>query len=89
MATAVSEETLRIPGGVEHDEPLTAPHAQSPPEPLTVGAAGQQAVEARVAREDGRLFGFGAYAPQPLQLLRVGQHEAVHEGFAVREQPLR
>ncbi|MFI5830148.1 hypothetical protein ACIA6C_23365 [Streptomyces sp. NPDC051578] len=88
LTAAAAEEPLRVPGGVEYHQPLAAPHAQGPAEPLTVGAGGQHAVEARIAREYGRTHRFGACAAQPLQLLRVGQYEAVHERLAVRQEPL-
>ncbi|WP_251059389.1 hypothetical protein, partial [Streptomyces sp. ISL-87] len=89
MTASVPEETLRVPGGVQYDEPLATAYAQGTTEPFTVRAGSQHTVEARVPGEYGRFLGFGAHAAQPFKLLRVGEYETVHERLAIGQEPIR
>lgn len=82
-------EPLRVPGGVEHHEPLSPAHSPRTPEPLPVRKRGQHAVETRIVGEYRGVLGLGADAAQPLHLLRVGEHETFHERLPVRQRPLR
>jgi hypothetical protein len=85
----VAEQGFRVPGGVEHHQPLCTSDAERPSVALPVRAGREHAVPAGITGQYGRGRGLGADGTQPLQLLGVRQHQRVRDGPpAFVEQPL-